>query len=122
MQLSEAWARQFAEEWVEAWNSHDLERIFAHYTDDFTMYSPMIRELGFSSSGALQGKEAIRPYWTRGLAAQPPIRFELLDVYVGADSIAIHYRSVGRKRVVEGLHFNAEGRAVRGSACYGPAA
>ena len=28
-------ARTFAEEWVAAWNAHDLERILAHYSDEF---------------------------------------------------------------------------------------
>jgi len=116
------WARAFAAEWVAAWNSHDLERILGHYTDDFEMRSPLIVERGFSPSGVLRGKAAIRPYWSAGLAATPPIRFELLDVFAGVDSIVIHYRSVGRKLVTEVLEVDGERRVVRGSACYGPAA
>lgn len=116
------WARAFAAEWVAAWNSHDLERILGHYTDDFEMRSPLIVERGFSPSGVLRGKAAIRPYWAAGLAATPPIRFELLDVFAGVDSIVIHYRSVGRKLVTEILEVDGERRVVRGSACYGPPA
>ena len=33
-------SRRFAAEWIEAWNAHDLERILAHYADDFEMASP----------------------------------------------------------------------------------
>ena len=116
------WARTLATEWVAAWNSHDLDRILSHYTDDFEMRSPLIAERGFSASGALRGKAAIRPYWTAGLAATPPIRFELLDVYAGADTVVIHYRSVGRRLVTEVLELDAERRIIRGSACYGPPA
>lgn len=116
------WARELAAEWVAAWNSHDLERILAHYTDDFEMRSPLIAERGFSPSGALRGKPAIRPYWAAGLAATPPIRFELLDAYAGADAVVIHYRSVCRRLVTEILELDAERRIVRGSACYGPPA
>ncbi len=122
-QISDAFARELATEWVAAWNSHDLERIFSHYVDDFEMRSPLIAERGFSPEGALRGKDAIRPYWTAGLAATPPIRFELVDVYAGVNQIAIHYRSVGRKFVVEVLELDDHRRIVRGSACYGaPAA
>ena len=30
-------AKQFAREWVEAWNDHDLDRVLAHYAEDFEM-------------------------------------------------------------------------------------
>lgn len=120
--IDSAWARTFAMSWVAAWNSHDLDAIFSHYTDDFEMRSPLIVERGFSPTGALRGKAAIRPYWSVGLAATPPIRFELIDVYAGVDQIAIHYRSVARKLVVEVIEFDAERRAIRASACYGPPA
>src|SRR5260370_12658902 len=117
--IDRAFAENFAAQWIAAWNSHDLERIFALYSDDFVMCSPLIAERGFAASGSLRGKAAIRPYWSAGLAATPPIRFELVDVYVGVDTIAIQYDSVSRgKRVVEVLEFDAERRVVSGSGCY----
>ncbi len=119
--LREDWARQFAEEWIAAWNAHDLERILSHYTDDFEMQSPLILERMQVSSGVLRGKEAIRPYWQQGLAAQPPLHFELQDILVGIDTIAIYYRSTTRNRMVaEILRFNKHGRVVSGAGLYGP--
>src|SRR5438128_5557490 len=90
--IDSAVATQIAEEWVAAWNSHDLERIFDHYVDDFEMRSPLIVERGFSASGRLRGKDAIRPYWGAGLAASPPIRFELVGAYGGVNQVVIHYK------------------------------
>ena len=40
--ISPQFAAQFAEEWVAVWNSRDLDRILAHYADDFEMASPYI--------------------------------------------------------------------------------
>jgi ketosteroid isomerase-like protein len=118
--IDAAFARQFATEWVAAWNSGDLERVLALYTDDFEMRSPLIAERGFSPSGVLRGKAAMRPYWGAGLAnAKPPLTFELLGAYAGVGTVAIHYRSVGRKYVVEVIELDAERRAIRGSACHG---
>jgi ketosteroid isomerase-like protein len=118
--ITPTFARAFAVEWIAAWNSGDLERIFSHYADDFEMRSPLIAERGFSPTGTLRGKDAIRPYWGAGLAgAVPPIRFELVDAYAGVGTIAIHYRSVGRKYVVEVIELDDERRAIRGSACHG---
>ena len=120
--IDEAWAHEFAREWVAAWNAHDLERILSHYTDDFEMSSPLIVERMQVPNGTLKGKDQIRPYWRQGLAAVPPIEFELLEVFTGVDSIVILYRSLHRKRVCEVLTFNAQRQAVRGSAVYGGAA
>ena len=118
--IDRAFAHAFAAEWIAAWNSGDLERIFALYSDDFEMRSPLIAERSFSPTGVLRGKDAIRPYWGNGIAAaRPPLQFELLDAYGGVDTIAIHYRSVGRKYVVEVLELDHGRRVVRGSACHG---
>ena len=112
-------ARTFAESWIAAWNSGDLEQVFLLYDDEFEMRSPLIAERGFDPSGVLRGKDAIAPYWSAGLAAKPPIRFELIDAYAGVDTIAIHYRSVGRKFVVEVVTLDGSGKIVAGSATHG---
>lgn len=117
--LDLAWAKQFAEEWAAAWNAGDLARIFAHYHDDFEFASPLIRERGFDASGCLRGKDAMRPYWSAGLAAEPPLRFEVIDVFVGVESVSIQYRSVGRKRVCETFYLDANLKVVRAHANYG---
>ena len=118
--ITATWAREFAEEWIAAWNSHDLERIFAHYRDDFEMQSPLIIERMGVPSGTLKGKDAIRPYWRIGLAAKPPLHFELQDVLVGVDTIAIYYRSVNRDRMVaEILRFDDQRRVIYGAGLYG---
>jgi ketosteroid isomerase-like protein len=118
--LDRTFARELAATWIAAWNSGDLERVFALYADDFEMRSPLIVERGFSASGLLRGKDAIRPYWGAGIAsAKPPLRFELIDAYAGVGTVAIHYRSVGRKVVVEILELDDQRRVIRGSACHG---
>ncbi|MCP4680373.1 MAG: nuclear transport factor 2 family protein, partial [Deltaproteobacteria bacterium] len=61
-------AKEFAEEWIAAWNAHDLDRILAHYTDDFEITSPMIKVALGVETGTLKGKDAIRKYWQAALA------------------------------------------------------
>ena len=112
-------ARQFADEWVAAWNAADLDRIFSHYRDDFTFSSPLIRERGFSPSGTLVGKAAMRPYWSISVALQPPLRFEVIEVFAGVDCVSIFYRSVGRKLACETFFFDDDRAVVRATAAYG---
>jgi hypothetical protein len=117
--LTREFAEQFAQEWIAAWNAHDLERIFGHYTDDFEMTSPLIVERMNEPSGTLRGKDAIRPYWSRGLAATPPLHFELDEVLIGVRSIVLVYRNAMQRRVTETLFFDGQMRVNRGMAHYG---
>lgn len=118
--MSTTAAAAFAADWIAAWNAHDLDRILSHYVEDFEMISPVIVERVGERSGRLRGKDAVGAYWATGLRAQPPLRFELIDVFPGVRSIVLHYRSVGRRVVFEVLEFDDAGRVVRGRAHYGP--
>lgn len=110
-------ARQFAEHWIAAWNSHDLDRIMSHYADDFAMASPVIRQIAKEASGILKGKDKVREYWSLALQQVPDLRFELLGVFTGVGSVAIEYR--GHRGIsMEVFHFNGEGKVVRAFAHY----
>ena len=113
------WATEFALEWIEAWNAHDLDRILSHYTDDFEMRSPIIAERMGVASGVLKGKEAVGAYWKPAFAASSPLKFVLHDVLLGTDSIALYYYNVTRGRMVaEILTLNDQRQVVSGSAHY----
>jgi ketosteroid isomerase-like protein len=60
--ISREFAEQFARDWIDAWNAHDLERILSHYAEDFEMASPVIARLMNEPSDTLRGKTAIRAY------------------------------------------------------------
>jgi ketosteroid isomerase-like protein len=55
--LQGSFVRQFAQEWIEAWNSHDLERILDHYDDEVVLVSPVA--LSVLGNGRVQGKAAL---------------------------------------------------------------
>lgn len=112
--LEAEWAREFAKEWIHAWNSHDMERILSHYTDDVEMSSPLIVQRTGKPTGALKGKDQLREYWAPSLLAEPPLKFELLDVLVGIETVTLYYQNVGRRVVAETLLINATGKATQG--------
>jgi SnoaL-like domain len=116
--ITRDFAERFAEEWVAAWNAHDLPRILSHYEDDFEMASPRIVEIAGEPSGVLCGKEGISAYWEKVLRLIPDLRFEKLAVFVGARSIAIHYRNQAGRLAVETFEIGEAGRVVRAAAHY----
>ena len=44
--LSEVEAGKFADDWIQAWNSHDLEAIMSHYAPEVVLTSPTAKAAG----------------------------------------------------------------------------
>lgn len=110
--LQPAFVRRFAEEWISAWNSHDLDRIVSHYADDVALVSPVaLRRLG---AAIVQGKAALRAYFQAGLQDYPDFRFDLIDVFWSVDTVALLYSSSFRTgRTVEVMQFAPSGLVAR---------
>ncbi len=41
----------------------------------------------------MRGKQALRSYWTQAPEGNRDLRFELVGVYHGVDTIVLHYRN-----------------------------
>lgn len=50
----------FAHKWMESWNSHNLDQILEHYSNDIVVTTPMIRLATGGKVDSLEGKEAVR--------------------------------------------------------------
>jgi ketosteroid isomerase-like protein len=112
-------ALEFAERWQAAWNSHDVDRILAHYSDDVVFQSPYVAHRFNDPTGEVNGKEALRSYWSSGLALQPDLRFTVEDVRVSVDTIVINYRNHNDHAVSEVLRFR-DGLVSWGCGAYVP--
>lgn len=108
----------FAQEWIAAWNSHDLDRILCHYAEGVEFVSPFIVKLTGRADGRLHGKSALRDYFARGLAAYPDLRFEFYRAYEGVGGLVLEYQSVQGLRAAEAMEFDAGGKVCRVRAHY----
>ena len=111
-------AEAFAGDWIAAWNNHDLERVLAHYEDDFEFSSPFIVEIAGEPSGRLKGKFAVAAYWAKALARTPELRFELEKVFWGVRTIVIQYRRHDGRIASEWFELGERGKVIRSSAQY----
>ena len=116
--LTETEARQFAQHWVHAWNSHDLDAILSHYAPEVVLTSPAAARLLNNPSGNVQGKEALRDYFKRGLEAYPNLAFELLDVMWGLSSVVLYYLNQKGTKTAEFMEFDANQKVLRVVANY----
>lgn len=109
--MTKEFATTFARDWVNAWNSHDLEKILSHYSEDFIIESPMAVKLYPQSKGIVIGKSEVRKYWAIGLVKSPHLQFELLDLLVGVNSIGLYlFNTSSNKKSVELMSFNHENK------------
>jgi hypothetical protein len=115
--IDKAFAEHFARDWIDSWNSHNLERILSHYSDDFEMSSPVIIQVAGEPSGTLAGKEAVGAYWAKALSLIPDLRFELITTLIGVNSITLYYRGA-RGLSAEVFHFGPDRKVIKAYAHY----
>jgi hypothetical protein len=117
--ITRDFAERFADEWIAAWNAHDLPRVLSHYEDDFEMASPLIIEVAGEPSGVLRGKKNVGAYWEKALGLSPDLRFEKLGVFMGVHSFAIHFRNQKGRLSVETFEIGGRGLVTRSAAHHG---
>lgn len=109
-------ASAFAEDWIAAWNAHDLDRILSHYASDIVLLSPIAqRRVG---DGRVTGVDALRSYWSAALASQPELKFELIETMAGYSSLTIVYSNHRGMKATETFEFGPDNKVVRSIACY----
>lgn len=116
--LTETEARNFALEWVQAWNAHDLDAILSHYAPDVVLTSPVAVEILKDPAGTVTGKEELRRYFQRGLEVYSNLRFELLDVLRGHSSVVLYYVNQKGTKTAEYMELDANRKVVRVAANY----
>jgi predicted ester cyclase len=112
----EAW--KLANEWVAAWNAHDLDLIMAHYEDEVELTSPVAARLLGKPDGKVVGKANLRAYFQRGLEAFPELQFRLEDVLWGLNSVVLYYANQKGTRTAEFMELSAAGKVARVVANY----
>ncbi|MBI3561592.1 MAG: nuclear transport factor 2 family protein [Gammaproteobacteria bacterium] len=116
--IDKTFAEHFAQQWIDAWNSHDLDRILGHYSDQFEMSSPVIIQITGEPTGTLKGKHAVGGYWAKALQLIPDLRFELLALLTGVNSITLYYKGARGRLAAEVFHFGSDQKVLRAYAHY----
>ena len=111
-----AFCAALGKQWLDAWNSRDLERVLSLYSDEAEMTSDKIPAFGFDPTGTLRGKDRLRQYWRKGLELLPNLHFTLIDVYVSPDSLVVFYSNERGAKICEYLRLDGDGKIRQGSA------
>ncbi|WP_205685634.1 nuclear transport factor 2 family protein [Flavipsychrobacter stenotrophus] len=69
--ITENTALHIGTEWVNDWNSHDLDKVMSHYADDIHFTSPFVIKINNDPTGVINSKPLLRAYFERALNAYP---------------------------------------------------
>jgi hypothetical protein len=111
-----AWT--FANHWVDAWNSHDLDLIMTHYDDAVELVSPVAARILGIAGGKVIGHANLRAYFRRGLDAYPELQFSLKDVFWGISSVVLYYTNQVGSCTAEFMELLENGKVARVVANY----
>lgn len=118
MKINAEFARQFAQDWIEAWNTRNLEAIMSHYSDNVEFASPFVISSQTNADGMLKGKTELRKYFENALVKNPNLHFDLKHIMLGVKSITLIYWRNGTLLASELMVLNREGLVVEGLSHY----
>jgi steroid delta-isomerase len=115
-------AHAFAKSWAAAWNRRDIEPVLEHFAENVAFTSPTA--LAVAGIRTVNGKEALRGYWSEALTRIGSLRFIVDRVVWDSQNreLAIIYTSEidgTTKRVSENLTFDRAGRVVTAEVFHG---
>jgi ketosteroid isomerase-like protein len=116
--LTKDQAHGLAQHWIRAWNSHDLDAIMSHYSEDVVLVSPVAAKLLGDPAGTVKGKAALRAYFQKGLEFYPQLKFDLVDVMWGLSSLVLYYTNQNGTKSGEFMEVK-DGKITRVVANYG---
>ena len=108
----------FALAWLRDWNRHDLDAILEHYADDVVFRSPKVLSYTGGKTDTIRGRENLRPYFARGLAFRPGLKFSDPLAAWDRDGLALIYSGEDGSVAIETMTLDADGRVSEARVFY----
>ena len=111
----------FARLWIGHWNARDIDAVLDTYVDEARFISPLAAQV--TGSPVIEGKAAVRQYWTRVLEQTESLHFALIDAICDLErqTLVVQYRAARNgpvSRAAEAMRFKGRWQ-VEGEALYG---
>ena len=110
--------QSLVEDWIDAWNSKDLDRIMKHYADSVVFEASTVVRRWNRPDGILRGVDELREHFRKGLELAPALHFDLEDVFTAPSGYAVLYRRDNGNRVLDVVELDAHGKARQVKAYY----
>jgi|ERR1700735_2793965 ketosteroid isomerase-like protein len=109
---------EIIQDWLDAWNHHDLDRIMEHYADNIEFTAETVVKRWAKADGKLKGKEELRRHFSKGLELAPDIQFTLDQILWAPNGYAVLYHRENGNRVLDAVELDDSGLAIKVTAYY----
>lgn len=110
--------RKLVDDWIESWNSRNLDRIMGHYDSQVVFEANTVVRRWGRPDGILRGTGELREHFRRGLEKAPELHFDLENVFTAPGGYAALYRRDNGNRVLDVVRLNDSLKAVAVTAFY----
>ena len=82
--------QETVDNWIEGWNSHDLEKIMNSYAETAELYDPKIKDI-YPDRLTIVGKENIKKYFSVILKVFPKIKIKPRGLWIKENEALLEY-------------------------------
>lgn len=118
MKITKQFAKQFADEWITAWNTGDIETIMRHYANDVIFSSPFVLKNQINNKGTIHSNTELKTYFEITLSKNPDLHFDLKHIMVSIKSITHIYIRQQTMLASKTMILNDKGLIVAGLSHY----
>lgn len=103
-----------ANQWFDAFNEHDLEKLLSLYHDHAQHYSPKLKVRQPETNGLITGKNSLRAWWKDSFDRLPTLKYEVKRLTPFEDRVFMEYirKVANEKDMLVGELLELEGNKI----------
>ncbi len=123
--ISDSFAKEHIQCWINVWNNKDLETVLSMFTEDIEFSSPKIKVITPEfNSEKVNNKQDLKHYWSTALQKLTSLHFTQKEYYIKENNCILEYIATfdGKTKFlsIEKSEFNNDDKIYKASAFYGP--
>ena len=80
-----------ARRWLACFDTHDVDTLVSLYAPDARHYSPKLRVARPETGGCIEGRSALRDWWSDAFRRLPALRYEETRIAEGDEHVVLEY-------------------------------
>jgi hypothetical protein len=123
-EISDSFAKEHIQRWINAWNTKDLETVLSMFTEDIEFSSPKIKVITPEfNSEKVNNKRDLKHYWSTALQKLTSLHFTPKEFFINGNACVLEYIATfdGKSKFlsIEISEFNDDSKIYKASAFYG---
>ena len=123
-EISDSFAKEHIERWINAWNNKDLETVLSMFTEDIEFSSPKIKVITPEfNSEKVNNKQDLKHYWSTAKEKITSLHFAPKEYFIKGNICVLEYVATfdGKTKflAIEKSEFNEDNKIYKASAFYG---